>query len=121
VARASGLSVRRIAGLLALLATAGCRSRDSITLTLENVGEAPLDSVVVFTTGRQYPVGRLPGGGSIRLRIGADGESHIEVEHGTDARRRLRVGTYFEGGYGGKIDVRLTVDSIVAIADSITI
>jgi hypothetical protein len=66
-------------------------------------------------------VGGLAGGSSTRLRIGADGEAHIEVEHGAGMRRRLRVGTHFESGYGGKLDVRLTADSIVAIADSITI
>jgi len=80
-----------------------------------------LDSVVVLTTGRKYPVGSLAGGSSTRLRIGAGGESHIEVEHGAGMRHRLRVGTYFESGYGGKIDVRLTADSIVGIADSIMI
>ena len=112
---------RRTAGLIILLATVGCRGRDSITLTLQNVGQASLDSVVVFTTGRQYPVGRLAGGASTRLRIGADGESHIEVEHGAELRRRLRVGTYFESRLRGTIDVRLTADSVVAIADSITI
>lgn len=53
--------------------------------------------------------------------IGATGESHIELEHGNGARRRLRVGTYFESGYGGKIDVKLTADSVVAIVDSIRI
>jgi hypothetical protein len=112
---------RRIAALLTLLSAASCRGRDSITLTLENVGQVPLDSVVVFTTGRAYSVGSIAGGASTRLRIGANGESHIEIEHGAGSRRRLRVGTYFERGYGGKIDVRLTADSIVAIADSIRI
>ena len=107
--------------VLSLLLSFGCRGRDSITLTLENAGPVALDSVVVFTTGRSYLVGRLPGGSSKRVRIGADGESHIEIEHGRSTRHRLRVGTYFESGYGGKIDVRLTIDSILAIADSIRI
>lgn len=111
----------RLVGLLTVVSALSCRGRDSVTLTLENVGPVSLDSVVVFTTGRAYPVGTLAGGRSRRIRIGANGESHIEIEHGARSRRRLRVGTYFEAGFGGKIDVRLTADSIVAIADSITI
>lgn len=111
----------RLVGLLTVVSALSCRGRDSITLTLENVGPVSLDSVVVYTTGRAYPVGTLAGGRSRRIRIGANGESHIEIEHGTRSRRRLRVGTYFEAGFGGKINVRLTADSIVAIADSITI
>ena len=110
-----------MAGSLLLLGALSCRGHDSITLTLENVGTVSLDSVVVLTTGRHYPVGNLAAGASRRLRVGAEGESHIEVEHGTGDRRRLRVGTYFERGYGGTIQVRLTADSIVSIADSITI
>lgn len=108
-------------GLFAVMSIASCRGRDSITLILENVDPTPLDSVVVYTTGRKYTVGTVPEGTSTRLRIGANGESHIEIELGAPSRHRLRVGTYFESGYGGRIAVRLTRDSIVAIADSITL
>jgi hypothetical protein len=101
--------------------TLGCRGQDSLVLTLENIGPAPLDSVVVFTAGRVYPVGPVFAGASKNLRIGADGESHIEIEHGTARRTRLRVGTYFESGYSGSIHVRMTADSIVAVIDSIRI
>jgi len=100
---------------------AGCRGRDSIRLRLENVGDVPLDSVVVYTTGRQYEAGRLAPGRSTQLLIGANGESYIEIEHGVGSRRRLRVDTYFESGYTGKIEVRLRTDSIIAVIDSISI
>jgi hypothetical protein len=106
---------------LALTSAFGCRGRDSVALTLENVGQTRLDSVVVFTTGRSYPIGTLLAGTSRRLMIGANGESHIEIEHGAQSRRRLVVGTYFESGYRGKINVRLTPDSVVAVIDSIRI
>jgi hypothetical protein len=107
--------------LLAALMVLGCRAADSITLTLENVGRIPLDSVIVFTTGRSYPIGSIPAGASSDLLIGANGESHIEIEHGSHPRHRVRVSTYFEGGYSGKINVRLTADSVVAVVDSIRI
>jgi hypothetical protein len=114
-------STRLLLGTLALLPAFGCRGRDAIVLTLQNVGTAALDSVVVFTTGRAYRVGSLGPGASKQVLIGASGESHIEIEHGQDSRRRLRVGTYFEKGYGGKVVVRLTGDSVVAVIDSIRI
>jgi hypothetical protein len=107
--------------VLATVPVLGCRAADSITLTLENVGRIPLDSVIVFTTGRSYPIGSIPAGASSHLLIGANGESHIEIEHGSHPRRRLRVGTYFENGYSGKINVRLTGDSVVAVLDSVRI
>jgi hypothetical protein len=115
--RLSQLVVPVLVTVLAL----SCRAADRITLTLENVGQIPLDSVIIFTTGRSYPIGSIPVGASSHLLIGASGESHIEIEHGARPRRRLRVGTYFEGGYSGKINVRLTADSVVAVVDSIRI
>lgn len=102
-------------------ALAGCRGRDSIELRLENVGSAPLESLVIYRTGRPYRVGNLSPGTSMRMMVGADGESHIEVEHGRVERRRSRVGTYFESGYGGSITMRLAPDSVVAVLDSIRI
>jgi hypothetical protein len=102
-------------------ALAGCRARDSVELRLENVGAEPLESLVVYTTGREYEAGRLDAGQSTHLMIGANGESHIEIEHGIGERRRLRVGTYFESGYGGSITVHLRADSVVAVFDSIKI
>jgi hypothetical protein len=107
--------------ILATVPVLGCRAADSITLTLENVGRIPLDSVTVFTTGRSYPIGSVPAGASSDLLIGANGESHIEIEHGSHPRHRLRVGTYFESGYSGRINVRITADSVVAVVDSIRI
>jgi hypothetical protein len=88
---------------LAVAPALGCRGRDSVALTLENVGQIPLDSVVVFTTGRSYPIGSLSAGGPRRLMIGATGESHIEVEHGTQRRRRLVVDTISRVGMAARL------------------
>jgi len=114
--------VPRLFVAIVLAATlAGCRARDSVELRLENVGTEGLDSLVIYTTGREYVVGRLGPGESTHVMIGANGESHIEVEHGKGERRRLRVGIYFESGYGGSITVRLRADSVVAVFDSVKI
>jgi hypothetical protein len=103
-----------------------CRAPDRIRLMVENVGQTPLDSVIVLTTGRSYPIGNIPAGTTRELPIGANGESHIELEHGRASRlrasrRRLIVGIYFESGYRGSIRVRVTADSVLAVLDSIRI
>lgn len=97
----------------------GRRGRDNIALTVKNIGQVSLDSVMVLTTGRSYPIGPLTAGGVKRVQIGANGESHIEIEHGGDPRRRMRVGTYFENDSRGTIEVRLTGDSVFAVVDSV--
>lgn len=97
------------------------RGRDNITLTMRNIGQDSLDSVMVFTTGRSYALGPLSAGTAKKLLIGASGDSHIEIEHGETSRRRLRVGTYFESGDRGNIEVRLTGNSVVAVLDSICV
>ena len=98
-----------------------CRAPDRIRLMVENLGRTPLDSVIVLTTGRSYPIGTIPAGTTRELLIGANGESHIELEHGRAGRRRLIVGTYFESGYRGSIRVRVTADSVLTVLDSIRI
>jgi hypothetical protein len=99
----------------------GCRAPDRIGLVVENVGRTPPDSVTIFTTVRSYPIGTIPAGTTRELLIGANGESHIELEHGRAGRHRLIVGTYFESGYRGSIRVRVTADSVLAVLDSIHI
>jgi hypothetical protein len=107
--------------VLLIIGVVGCGGPDGIRMVLRNVGDVPLDSIVVHTTGRQYQAGRVASGDSTQLLIGANGESHIEIEHGIRTRQRLRVGTYFESGYGGKIEVHLRGDSVMTVIDSITI
>ena len=74
---------RRLVGVVTLVSALSCRGRDSITLTLENVGQVSLDSVVVFTTGRAYPVGTLARGA---LRAGT--QEHLPAGQG-----RMNAGT----------------------------
>jgi hypothetical protein len=106
--------LHRFARFIALVALAGAACSESgIALTLVNVGGTSLDSVVVHTTGYDYPLGNLAPGDTARARLQATGESHVELTHGRGSRSRLRVGGYFERGYTGTMHVRLTADSVL--------
>jgi hypothetical protein len=110
--------VRRCCTLLTLfvaLVGVAC-SRPGIELTLTNVGDVTLDSVVVHTTGFTYPIGALSPSASRTLLVNATGESHVEVEHGpASARRRLVLDVYFERNYRGSIDARLRSDTVLSV------
>lgn len=112
-------ALSRCAGLAALaLLGAGC-GRGGVELTLRNRSATPLDAVVVYTSGHRYEVGALPPGGARVLRVEAEGESHVEVEHGAPRPRRLRIDTYFERGYRGSIAADLTPDTVLSVVSRV--
>ena len=79
-----------------------------------NEGRVSLDSVVVHTTGYDYPLGDLGPSDTARVRIQAIGESHVELTHGRGPRTRLQVCGYFERGYRGTMKARLSADSVLS-------
>jgi hypothetical protein len=108
-------------GLLLLAFCAGCGGRPNhLRLIVENGGTAPLDSVVVLTTGYRYPIGALAPGEQRIVAVEAEGESHFEIEYGRAERRRLNLGGYFERGYVGTYFARVRHDSVVLTRDSVT-
>ena len=104
------------AGLASLALACG---RGGVDVTLENRGAARLDSVAVVTTGHRYTLGELPAGGSRTVRVEADGDSHVEVEHGRGARRRLVVDTYFGPGARGTVRAELTADTVLSVTSQV--
>jgi len=90
-----------------------------IEVVIHNVGADPLPSVIVHVTGNSYPIGDIAAGATMRVRVCAKGESHVELEH--DKGRKLVVGCYFESGYGGTITVDVTSEQVVRIDDKINI
>lgn len=106
---------------LLVVAIVACGPR-GITFQLENADSVPLDSVVVFTTGHQYPLGTLAPGERRSVVVTSKGESHFEIEHGVGVgqRHRLKIGGYFEGGYRGNFFARVRRDSVLTVADSVT-
>lgn len=90
-----------------------------VNVVIHNVGSEPLQSVVVHVTGNSYSIGDIDAGDIKTVKVFANGESHIEIEHGK--QNRLIIGTYFEKSYRGKITVEVTTEKVISIKDEIRI
>jgi hypothetical protein len=88
------------------------------TVTVKNVSDETLHAVVVHVTGAAYDLGDIGAGESRSVRVSPTGESHVEIQH---AQGRLVVGTYFEGGYRGHINVDVTPRGVVRVEDKVRI
>jgi hypothetical protein len=97
---------------LALFLTGGLR------VTVKNVSDQTLNTVVVHVTGAAYSLGDIAPGETKSVRVSPTGESHVEIEH---AEGRFIVNTYFESGYRGHIDVDLTPREVVRVEDKVRI
>jgi hypothetical protein len=75
-----------------VVAIAACEPR-GVTFHLENGDSAPLDSVVVFTTGHKYQLGTLAPGERRTVVVDAKGESHFEIDTGSSLVDILRAAT----------------------------
>jgi hypothetical protein len=89
-----------------------------LTVTVKNVSDQALHSVVAHVTGASYKLGDIDPGQTKSVRVSPAGESHVEIEH-TDGR--FIVNTYFESGYRGHIDVDVTPREIVRVEDKVRI
>lgn len=98
----------------------GCLKQTTISVGVSNVGNTTVDSVVISYSGDSILVGTIPAKTLVSRSIIPHGDSHIELAFSDPAhgRKRLTVGTYFERGYSGSIDISFTVDSIVSVLDS---
>ena len=91
----------------------GCSSDSyGAKVVVENVGTAPLHSIVVRVTGNSYPLGELPARESREVKTYPTGESHIIIEHIDQggSKKELPVDCYFEPGYRTTIRVKVTSD-----------
>ena len=93
-------------GALVMLLNSG------LTVTVKNVSDQTMSSVVVRVTGAAYKLGDIDPGESRGVRVSPTGESHVEIEH---AAGRFTVDTYFEAGYRGHIDVDVTPRGVVRV------
>jgi hypothetical protein len=98
--------------------------RHGVKVRVHNSGMEPLRGVVVHVTGNSYPLGDMPTGSTVSIRVVAKGESHVEVEFrdSKGVSKRLKLGCYFEGDpYRGTISVDLDSEKILHVSDSVTI
>src|SRR5947209_4261248 len=80
-----------------------------IRITIQNTGSADLRLVVLYVTGREYPLGDIAPGASAHATVNPTSESHLEIGF-TDAGgqpKRLNAGGYFESGYRGTIRISI--------------
>ncbi len=97
--------------LVSALATA-C-AKGGVTFTVRNAGDSVMAGVVVQVTGKAYPVGDLLPGESKSMTLAPTGESHVEIAQ--IGNPKLVVDCYFEPGYEGTIEARLTETKVVAV------
>lgn len=91
--------------------------RSGVVVIVRNVGSEPLHSVIVHVTGNSYQIGDIDVGATKKVKVVAQGESHVEIEHGN--QKRLVVDCYFESVYKGKIIVEVTSDQVVNVKQDI--
>ena len=101
----------------------GCERKGNISIIVKNVGDSPLDSAVVLVTGNSYKLGKIFPGDSVTTKVNPHGESHLEIDfkNAKNEKKHFVVGSYFETGYSGFMNIRLNADSIVSVTDSIAI
>ena len=98
-----------------LLVAAACGTVGGAELTLKNVGAVSMTDVIVSTTGRQYPIGELRPGQTRAVRVCADDDSNITVEHGApSSRRRFTLEVYLDHHCTGSVNALVTADSLVS-------
>jgi len=101
---------------VATLYFSGCSSDSyGAKVVVENVGAAPLHSVVVRVTGNSYSLGELSVGEVRSVKTYPTGESHVVIEHvdQSGSKKELPVDCYFEPRYRTTINVKVTADSAV--------
>ncbi|OPZ97574.1 MAG: hypothetical protein BWY71_01560 [Planctomycetes bacterium ADurb.Bin412] len=107
-----------ITGLVLIIVSAALfYLRGGIMVIIHNVGTEPLQAVVVHVTGNSYPQGDIAAGATKRVKVQAQGESHIELTYGEG--KHLVVDCYFEGGNKGKITAEVTSHEVIRVEQDI--
>lgn len=94
-----------------------------IHVVVRNIGDAPMQDVVVHVTGNSYDLGTIGCGEQDRVKVRPSGESHVEISflnsHGQ--QRRLVADCYFESRhYHGTITIDVSGDKLVGVQDSVS-
>lgn len=89
--------------------------RAGVRVTIQNIGDQSLRSVVLHVTGGEFLLGDIAPGSVGTAKVRTTGESGLEIEF-TDGKgqpQRLNLGGYFEPGYRGTIRVAIK-DGVIA-------
>ena len=100
--------------LLGILASIyACRPR-GITVTIINPDKITIGSLALHVTGHDYPLGDLAAGATVKAKVAPTGESHLEITYRDEGGKETRriVDCYFETGYSGTIEMKITTHGI---------
>lgn len=91
-----------------------------VKVTIRNTETVPLYSLSVHVTGKTYDLGDVAPKEAKSVMVNPKGESHIEIEHGKDAKRKIiTIDCYLESGYKGKIAIDLDSEKALKIDNKI--
>jgi hypothetical protein len=80
-----------------------------IHVSVQNTGNQPIRSVVLYVTGNSYSLGDIPPGADANATVKCTGDSHLEIEFvdGDGQTKKLDAGGFFQPGYRGAIRVSI--------------
>ncbi|MEO1589900.1 MAG: hypothetical protein AAFU71_01275 [Cyanobacteria bacterium J06632_22] len=103
--------------IVPVLLVAGCSIVDNYgaEVFIENVGTAPLTGVDVVVTGATYSLKPIPPGETRSVKVYPKGESSLSLVLTDEAGQstQLDVNVYFESGYRGRLDLKVTQSELV--------
>jgi len=103
--------------IVPVLLVAGCSVVDNYgaEVFIENVGTVPLTAVEVVVTGAAYTIETIPPGETRSVKVYPNGESSLSLALTDEAGQstQLDVNVYFESGYRGRLDLKVTQSELV--------
>ena len=107
--RLAGVLVCLLLGVVVVVAYFLLFHHPGIHVTVQNTGDQPIRSVVLFVTGNSYSLGDIPPGATADSTVKCTGDSNLEIEFvGDDGQtKRLDAGGFFQSGYRGTIRVSI--------------
>jgi len=82
-----------------------------VAVIVKNVGDRPIQSVVIQATGFSGSLGHIAAGHSKQVDVLPSGKSRFELEHADGPR--LIINCYFENGYTGSISIDVAANRLV--------
>ena len=93
-----------------------------LTVRIHNSDARTLRSLVVSVTGQAYPLGDLPPGSTVSVRVEPKGESGVAVEFQESAGnpKQLNAGGYYEWGYKGTVSLDIDAERILHKTENVS-
>jgi hypothetical protein len=108
---------------LVMIGAQGCSgSERGVRVSITNQSDTPMQNVVVAYTGGRYELPQLLPDETDTRYVDPVSESHLEMEYTEASGNRLKktIGTYFERGYSGSINITVGNAGQVTVKDEIT-